>query len=435
MTASSAGWTAAANAWRGETADTEATRLTRYWTLWGFYFNDPYDETVNDFAQAYKSNRALYTSIKPLYNPVSRLVEFYVAKIAGGPLALDGREGALPIVDADPATLEAVLQVWKWSNWGRRKNLWVRYGAALGDAVVKVVEDQKAKEVQLQLHWPGDLVDADFDRHGRVTYAVFEYVANERNDKGALVEFTYKEVITPEQFTFYKNGEKFDYVNGVEGGEKAQYANEYGFVPVVVTRHKSVGTDWGACAFHYGLPKIDQLNDLASHLGDQIRKAIHPQWVSFGTRAKGSELERSDKIWHHPKTDGNIMALVEEIDIEAVSKELQERLREIERDFPELKAYELSGNQLSGRAIAFLLGDVVDRVVEARGNYYASLVEANRMALRIGGLRSYWPGGLGDEFEHGIGETDVFPMDNDEAMGLESQQLALDAQRAMMTGG
>lgn len=437
LMASSAGWTAALEAWRGESADTTDTRQTRYGVLWGFYLNDCYDELVNDYAQSYKANRALYTNIKALYNPVARLVDFYVAKIAGGTLDPAGVEGALPIEGAEPGVIEAIMQVWRWSHWGRKKALWARWGACLGDVVLKVVEDQRLKQVAIQVQWPGDLVDADFDRLGRVTYADFEYVAQERNQDNTLVDYTYREVITPESFATYKNGKPFDFVNNEEAGELWTWANEFGFVPVVVTRHKDAGHNWGLCAFHNGIPKIDDVNDLASHLGDQVRKAVHPQWIAFGAKptTSGEGLERSDKIWYHPKPDGRIEALVEDINIADTAAEIQNRLKELERDFPELKVYQMSDSNLSGRAVKLLYGDVIDRVTEARGQYYAALVEANQMALRIGAYRALWAGSLIDEFEHQIGETAIFAEDDAEALALQSQQMALEQERMLLTGG
>lgn len=434
--ATSAGWTAALEAWRGETADTKETRQVRYGVLWGFYLNDCYDELVNDYAQAYKSNRSLYESIKEIYNPVARLIDFYVAKVARGPLDPEGLEGGLPIENADPATMQALLQIWRWSHWDRKKALWVRWGACLGDVVLKIIEDRVAREVALELHWPGDLVDADFDRLGRVMYADFEYVATERQSDYTQTTYTYREVITPEWFETYRDGKPYDFVNDVAEGNLWRWENEYGFVPVVVTRHKESGHNWGLCAFHNGLRKIDDVNDLASHLGDQVRKAIHPQWVSFGTRPRsdGEGLERSDMVWHHPKTDGRIQALVEDVNIADTAAEIQNRLREIERDFPELKVYEMADSNLSGRAVKLLYGDVIDRITEARGQYYASLVEANQMALRIGAYRQYWPGTLTTEFAHRIGDRPIFPEDAAEMMALEGQQIALRQERLLLTG-
>jgi hypothetical protein len=65
---------------------------------------------------------------------------------------------------------------------------------------------------------------------------------------------------------------------------------------------------------------------------------------------------------------------------------LQDHMRELEQDLPELTYSRLPefGTQLSGRAIKFLLSAAVARAVEVRGNLEAGLVRADMMALTIG---------------------------------------------------
>ena len=425
----SSGWTAALNAWRGDTAETRETRTARYTVLWGFYLNDIYNSLVNDMATAYKAQRELYTDIKGIYNPVARLVDFYVAKVAGGALDPTGEAGALPIVGASPETLRSIMQVWAWSRWGSNKALWVRYAASMGDCALKIVSVDKT-QVQIEVHHPGDLAECDFDRNGDVVYAKWEYTAEERDERGAKVSFLYREIATPDMFYMFKNGKPFDYAGNQYGGPLSSYANPYGFVPAVVTRHKLTGQAWGMPCFHHVIDKVDDVNDLASHLGDQIRKAVHPQWVSFGTKA-GSGMERSDKVWHHPNPTGKIQALVEDINIADCASEIQNRLREIEQDCPELKVYQVD-QEMSGRALRLMFGDVVDRVTEARGQYDAALVRADEMALKIGAKMGLW-GAV--NLTHAIGDRPILPVDESEELLLETQRLSLEQQRAMMTGG
>ena len=67
---------------------------------------------------------------------------------------------------------------------------------------------------------------------------------------------------------------------------------------------------------------------------------------------------------------------------------------------------------MSGKALTIVYQDVIDKVMEARGNYDAALVRAQQMALSIGGLRGYFEGfrlesyEAGDE-EHRIGDRPV----------------------------
>lgn len=432
------GWKAALNAWRGDTNDDLTTRQARYTVLWGFYLNDIYDEMVNDLAQTYKAQNGLYQAIKGIYNPVSRLVDFYVAKVAGGALwpAEPAREtavsnpGALPLV-CKPAVRDLIWRIWQWSGWEGRKALWVRYAAALGEAVLQVatVRVGDGEQVRLMVYHPGDLAEADFDRDGSITYAVLEYAATERDAEQRLVTYRYKMVMTPEVFRTYRNGKPWDYAARMADGVW-EWPNEFGFVPLVLTRHKDLGQTWGGCCFHHVIDKIDDVNDLASHLGAQIRKSVHPQWVSYGTRP-GSGMERSDKLWHHPNPDGKIEALVEKIDIAATTAEIQQRLSEIEKDCPELKAGRVGDNarDVSGRAVALLGGEVVDRVTEARAQYDAALVRAQTMALEMGARRGLWPE---QEFAHRIGERPIFPPDEVEMLTLETQRLAVEAQRVAL---
>jgi hypothetical protein len=437
------GWSAALTAWRGDAADTYATRMTRYGVLWGFYLNDVYDTAANVLATYYKEARSLYSDIKPIYNPVSRLVDFYVAKVPGEVLIFgqdDVTEAGEPYpVVAEPEVADLISDIRRWSHWGRMGSLWIRYAAALGDGVLRVVTpDTRSRPVQIQVHHPADLVEADFDRFGNVEYAVFEYEAQERIE-GEVETYTYRQEITPESFATYRDGREWDYREGLPGGQYS-WANPFGFVPVVVTRHKVGGSEWGLCCFHHVIPKIDDVNDLASHLGAQIRKAIHPQWVSFGTKA-GSGMERNDKLWHHPNPQGKVEALVEDINIAAVTADIQERLTEIEKDCPELKAGRVGDNNrdVSGRAVTMMLGDIVDRVIEARKQYDSSLVMAQEMALRMGAVRKVWPE---RDFSHTIAERDVFPPDEAAMLSLETQrkaleiqELALEQQRALGMGG
>lgn len=442
-TAMSSGWKAALNAWRGDTVDSITTRESRYEVLWGFYLNDIYDEAVNDLAKVYKQQENLYTGIVGLYNPVARLVDFYVAKIAGGTLwpeqKVDGMQrnvGALPLV-CDEATRAAIWRVWRWSDWQTRKGLWVRYAAAMGDCLLQVTTPPG--QVNIEVHHPRELRDVDFERDGSISYAVMEYTAYERDvAAGTQRAYTYKQIFTPDWMRTYRDGRPWDYVNAQAGGPMWEWENPYGFVPLVLTRHREIGQSFGACCFHHVIDKIDDVNDLASHLGTQIRKYVHPQWVSYGTKA-GSGMERSDKLWHHPNPQGKVEALVEAVDIAAVTAEIQQRLSEIEKDCPELKAGRVGDNarDVSGRAVALLSGDVIDRVTEARAEYDAALVKAQEMALRMGNVERLWS----VDVEHTIGERPIFPPDEVELLTLETQRLsvevqklALEQQRAMGIG-
>ena len=67
-------------------------------------------------------------NMRPLRNPAFRVVEFYAAKLWPGNLP-----DALPIVTDNPAIIDAIHQVWAWSNWGSEKQAAARWFATFGD--------------------------------------------------------------------------------------------------------------------------------------------------------------------------------------------------------------------------------------------------------------------------------------------------------------
>ena len=72
--------------------DLYESRLARYELFDNYYSNTAYS-AVDRFAVAYKSQNKLYQHIRPIYNPVSRLVKSYVAKVYGGTLDMQDMNG------------------------------------------------------------------------------------------------------------------------------------------------------------------------------------------------------------------------------------------------------------------------------------------------------------------------------------------------------
>ena len=92
---------------------------------------------------------------------------------------------------------------------------------------------------------------------------------------------------------------------------------------------------------------------------------------------------------------------------------LNAQMEELEQDLPELRWYSIRDNQqLSGDAIGKLLGAAVDRALEARNNFVASLKRMNMMALTIGIFLGIFPSTLGSfdagDFDHDIVLNELF---------------------------
>lgn len=404
-------------------------RRLRYAINWAFYENDAYRH-VHSWAPAYKHNYALYRYIRNIYNPSYRLGEFYKAHLWGGPLDPEaGDAGALPIVTQNPALRPAIGQVWTWSNWGTNKDIVTLKGAVLGDALLRVIDDVDAGKVYLEYLNPGIVADLAVDAFGHVKgYTLVE--SRPHPESGRPVEF--KEIVSRDGelvvYRTYLNGSPFAW-----NGKAEEWAEPYGFVPVVHIEHNNVGLDWGWSEMHPARSKVHEVDDLASLLSDQARKAINTGWLFSGVK-KGdtssqavprssatttrSEPGREEvPAFYTSDPTAKATPLVAPLDIPGVVQHIGEILKELERDYPELKFDALRAQgELSGTALRIARQPVETKVNQRRGNYDNGLVRAQQMAVAIGGMRGYFTGfGLesyaAGALDHSIASRSVFTVD------------------------
>ena len=98
--------------------------------------------------------------------------------------------------------------------------------------------------------------------------------------------------------------------------------------------------------------------------------------------------------------NSTLTSLVAQIDYGSALAILNAQLEELQKDLPELAYYELRNRDVSGRAATILLGDAVDRALEARGNAETALARADAMALTIGQSAGLF-GDLGGDYASG----------------------------------
>lgn len=453
---------ALAAAWNQEEEDDINTRTARYELLRHWYAGTIYDPLSNPYASQYVQQNGLYAEynevdgvksslktirIKPVFNPCFRLVEFYVSHIYRGTLDLmEAETGAVPLITDSAALREAIIQIWKWSNWGVNLSQWTRNGSMLGDTCLYVVDDAKKGKVYLDVIEPDHVIAVEVDQFRFVQYVYFEWELED--DEGT--PYTYGLEIDQTAFRTYRDGKVYAYESNTDEGGQArpEWPNPYGFVPVVLTSHLDIGEVFGLAAIAPSVKKIDDVNDLASHLGRQERKAIEPQWFltgvtlsKTGTAGDGTTLKRGDNVWAAPNAQATAQALVEQIDINGVLADIDRRLAEIGRDLPELQAEEISaqGAQLTGRALRMLLAPAEEKVSEARKHYDADLVRAQEMAVAIAGYRGYLAGFNLDSYARGDLDHQIdpnrpiFPSDPLEDLQMQQAQLAVEMQRQSLS--
>jgi len=428
-------------------SDYEARKM-RYAIWWAFYENTAYRH-VHTWAVRYKTAHGLYKYIRNIYNPAGRIVDFWVGHLLGGaldPLAGDGLivPSALPIITENEALRSAIAQVWQWSNWQQKKDTTSLLGSCMGDIGLRVVDDVERQKVYIQVVHPRLIKEVTKDDFGHVkAYVLEEEREDPRNPNRAAVK--YNEFVTRSDdgqvhFLTTLNGTPYPW-NGIE----AEWEVDYGFVPFVHISHIDVGIDWGWSELHKFRSKVHEVDDLTSKLDDQIRKTVDVPWLFTGskkpattptTSGAATSTDRPEPgreelpgLWT-PDTNAKAIPLVAPLDILGVSEHINNLLRELERDYPELTVEIVAATgDLSGRALQIARQPTVVKVEQRRVPYDRGVRDIQQMCVAIAGdrdvddvfagfgLESFERGDL----DHTIGPRPVF--DKTEADRAEENKL------------
>ena len=409
-----------------EFADPEA-RKVRYDLLWAAYESTVY-RSIHPWASTYKTRYALYRYIRNIYNPAYRLGEFWKSHLWGGQIDAEaGETGALPIVTGNEALRPAIADIWRWSNWATKKDTVSLQGAIYGDVILRIVDDIALGKVYVESVFPGIVTSLTKDPFGNVKgYTIEENRQSPNNSKTVVYKETAERDGQLVVYRTYMNDAPFPW-NGVA----SEWSEPYGFVPMVHIQHNDVGLEWGWSELHPSRSKMHELDDLASLLSDQIRKSVNAKWFFAGIKGSspnvimGNTLETTarpepgreeEAAVYSPDPNSKAFPLVAPVDIEGVTLHISEILKDLERDYPELKFDALrSLGDISGRALRIARQPAETKVLQRRANYDDGLKRLLQMAVSIGGFRdlfgfnldSYGGGAL--EFE--FGKRTVFAID------------------------
>lgn len=407
-------------------ADPEA-RKVRYDILWAQYENTVFRST-HAWAGTYKTRYALYRYIRSVYNPAYRIGEFWKSHLWGGTLDADaGETGALPVVTNNEALRPHIADLWQWSNWFTKKDVVSLHGSVYGDVILKVIGSLDHEKVYLETVYPGTVTELLKDPFGNIKgYTIEEERLSPNNNRVV----TYKETAERSgQDVVYKT-----YLNDALyawNDVASQWSVPYGFIPMVHIQHNDVGLEWGWSELHPSRSKMHELDDLGSLLSDQIRKSVNAKWFFSGVKASSPSLAMSttettarpepgreeEPALYSSDPGAKAQPMVAPIDIEGAVLHINEILKDLERDYPELKFDTLRvGGEVSGRALRVARQPAETKVLQRRANYDDALKRALQMALTIGGVRGYFPGISLDSYEGGaldfeFGDRPVFAAD------------------------
>ncbi|KKN57458.1 hypothetical protein LCGC14_0561700, partial [marine sediment metagenome] len=382
-----------------EFADPEA-RKVRYDVNWAAYENTIY-RSIHSWARTYKTRYALYEYTRSIYGPAHRLGEFWKSHLWGGQLDAEaGETGALPIVTGNKALRPAVADIWRWSNWATKKDTVSLHGAIYGDVILRVIDDIALGKVYVESVFPGLVTSLTKDPFGNIKgYTIEENRQSPNNNKMVVYKETAERDGQSVVFKTYMNDTPYPW-----NGKASVWREPYGFVPMVHIQHNDVGLEWGWSELHPSRSKMHELDDLASLLSDQIRKSVNAKWFFAGikgsspnvtmgsvpkTTARPEPGREEEMAIYSPDPNSKAFPLVAPVDIEGATLHISEILKDLERDYPELKFDALrSLGDISGRALRIARQPAETKVLQRRANYDDGLKRVLQMAVSIGGFRS-----------------------------------------------
>jgi hypothetical protein len=384
-----------------------------------------------------------FRGVQELRNLQHAIVEAYVATVMSG-----GLPDALPMefpdenVKAD-AVRAAIGQVWTWSNWSQRKQLYIRQQAMLGNAFLYVATrydlDNQPDRVYYHLIDPEYVTDIDADERGYLTYIRTDIPVRDRNepDREPYIEVTewwkardaYRRWEVP--VSQYSSGK----LGTPEVDESMRATFGIDFVPFVHTKAIDTGDAYGMAPIIPALPKQHELNRKETSFSAQLYRHGKPNVLLQGTGGQTAgayappppisststatvDMGGEQVVVAPPgyTVEHFIANLPYASHMQGVNEDVDHLAM---TDLPELNWYRLaqSGNDTSGAALQTLLKPAIARIEELRGNAEYALIRANQMALTIAqqaGLDGFDVGTIGTyedgSYEHWFAARDVVPM-------------------------
>lgn len=401
----------------GQTAWTWDERREQYAAYQAYYDNTAYDRVseggLRELINASLGN-AFSNDIGGLYNPVSEVVDLYL-HIFGGSFGDEIRAES-----DNAALLEALAQLWDWSNLNIEKRRICRMPATYGMCGLRIVArddaDPAKRRVYIKAEHPSTIRDMQLDDRGNVEAVQLEYdlVAGLAEDAECI---RIRELLTPDRFqtwrangsiltpfdvgAFVADGMPLKDINAYYNVPGADYPNALGVTPYVICYHDQGNDKWGRNCFYKARSPIDRLNSLISHTDIQVHETVRSTWLIAASGAAPVEFDFGGrKVIYVDLRNGATPplaeALVAQLDLAGAIAQSKLQMDTIEDKLPELKATAgrfLSGQ--SGETVAELRKPAEEKIQAARDLSEDALVRAQKIAVSWGILLDIWDVGTG----------------------------------------
>lgn len=409
----------------------ESAFLREYYRLLNAYYlsNGLYDYINQNLSQTKTTNDPL----KSLRNPAWRVAEFYAAKLFPGALPK-----ALPVEAEKETTIVAINQLWDWSNFSSVKQRWARWFAIYGDWYIKIqTKGEPVESVFMSLIKPEYVTKQTLDERGFLMYIRIDVPVWDEVEREVIATYTEiwdKETQTVSVWDAHDVGldAPVDELPKPDTSMTFEQSHGADFIPIVYQPFRDDGSGRGSGAYSAQLDKIDEANRQATRLAQTLFRYNRALWAatSSGNDPTGRPLPpiSMEGILEEDGTlkfgDDDIVALPSQSELKSLVPDinyadalavLQDQMLELEKDLPELAYYNLRGlRDVTGRAVMFLLDDMITRVREVRGNAESALNRAHQMAMTIGQNTGVFSG-LGafenGDFKHEFVERPILPKD------------------------
>lgn len=388
--------------------------------------------------------------IKAIRNVVAPVVNFYGAKTFPEPLE---------IVTENERILEPIRSIWQWSNWRQNRRTFARMLALYGEVYLRCVASRERGRVHLEIVEPQYVTDFEDDERGYLTMIRLDTPQVEARADGSARHYTHTELwegVSDDE----PRGRWRAWDN--DGDASARAVRDLGtpaedeplsafgidWLPFTRTEFSTIGEKRGIGAVQLALEAIVEADLNATNLHATLFQDLEGAWVlkSTGTDVAGRPLpppvvraaaSTTDALGNVTTGNGRLAdgtvhvgkrsfwplgggqeleSVIPQIDYAAALAILQDHDAHLERLMPALtytKISELSGGDLSGRAIRYKLTAAIDQVAEARGNALAGLRQAHMQALTLGQIVGAVDRGIGTyeggDFAHEFADADILP--------------------------
>jgi hypothetical protein len=388
-----------------------------------YYENEQFSDA--QMWQTYRAKHRLPRALRAIYNPTRRAVDWYAGRIYAGAWTEDGK----PLPDGTPHALQfpsdviegrpqlvlAAIQALNWGNWRTGRIVYVREKGIVGTVLVEIVDDLERLKVYPEIVPIEKMASVRLDVTGNVKEYELQYKALD-TDTGR--DYDYRKVVTPESFTEYR-----------DRTVTREDPNPYGFVPAALVQHRSSGSVFGAPAIAGVIPKIEEINRVATDVHNYIAKLQKQPVVFYGNDAPAPSVSRgaSDESivlneeqsvsWFHSKDpSGHVDPMMQmTAPIGDAGVRIDKLMEEIEADLPELTLdRELRAmSNVTGPGADRMMGDVRGRYDEVQANADAGTVKIIQMCVAIGGWRlSQGNWGSGADLSRQQQKFDGFDLDS-----------------------